>query len=439
MDFYQLQGRRILSVPWPRLSTTFPAMTIWILALLCAGLAAYAGYARGVIRAALGLLGILLGLALAPALGGLLVPVMRAMISNILLADALAPLAVFLIIALAFVGVGQAVHKKVEVHFRYKATDTRLLHWERLMARMGAALGLLNGTMYFYVLCTVIYVGGYLTTQVTTPENSTATTSFVNRVAADLNASGMEKAIVAIDPMPAAYYDAADIVGQVFHNRLLISRLTRYPAFLGMAERPEFQDIGTDPEVLELFTTQASLGQLVAHPKIKALLSNALIIDEFKTVDMADLKEFVETGKSPKYEPVRILGRWTFDFTLSMEQTFVAQPNMKARRKQELNAQLGLSLIDSTLTATPDNQVYIKSVPPQLPQPGQPMLAPSGPPVVVGSGTWATQAGEYTINFNNPHSSPFYQYLTGPAKVRFLDDSLFIEFSEIVLCYSIEF
>ncbi|HAV63515.1 MAG TPA: hypothetical protein DCY13_14250, partial [Verrucomicrobiales bacterium] len=307
-------------------------MTIWILALLCAGLAAYAGFARGVIRAATSLIGILLGLWLAPVLGAPLTPLMRALVSNVLLADALAPLAVFLIVSIGFKAAGQAVHKKVEVHFRYKATDTRLLHFERLMARMGAALGLLNGTLYFYVLCTVIYVGGYLTTQLTTPENETAGTALVNRVAADLNASGMHKAIVAIDPMPQAYYDAADIVGQVHHDPLLMSRVSRYPAFLGLAERPEFQDIGSDPQVLELLTTHSSLGELTAHPKIRALLNNAAIIDEARQIDTADLKEFVETGKSPKYEPIRILGRWTFDLTLSLEQTFLAQPGMRARR-----------------------------------------------------------------------------------------------------------
>lgn len=136
------------------------AMTIWILALLCVGLAAYAGYARGVIRVAMSMVGILLGLLLAPLLGPLLAPVMRMVISNVLLADALAPLAVFLIISLGFKAGAAAIHNKVEVFFRYKTTDTRLLHFERLMARLGACLGLLNGTLYFYVLCTVFYVAG---------------------------------------------------------------------------------------------------------------------------------------------------------------------------------------------------------------------------------------------------------------------------------------
>ena len=57
-------------------------MTIWILALLCVGLASYAGFARGIIRAAMSLLGILLGLLLAPLLGPLLVPVVVAVSCN---------------------------------------------------------------------------------------------------------------------------------------------------------------------------------------------------------------------------------------------------------------------------------------------------------------------------------------------------------------------
>ena len=75
-------------------------MTIWILALLCVGIAGYAGFARGVIRVAMSLVGILAGLIFAPVFGPMLAPVLRKMISNALLADALSPFVVFLIISI---------------------------------------------------------------------------------------------------------------------------------------------------------------------------------------------------------------------------------------------------------------------------------------------------------------------------------------------------
>ncbi len=414
-------------------------MTIWILALLCVGLASYAGFARGIIRVAMSMFGILLGLFLAPLLGPLLAPVLRAMISNVLLADALAPLAVFLIVTIGFkLGAG-AIHNKVEVHFRYKTTDTKLLHFERLMSRLGACLGLLNGTLYFYVLCTVFYVAGYLTTQITIAENTTFATKLINRVSADLNTSGMQRAIVAIDPMPPAYYDAADIVGHLVHNRLLMSRLSRYPFFLSMAERPEIQEIASDPQVSELLQTESTARELLAHPKINALLSNAAIIDGLKQLDVADLKTFIETGKSPKYEPTRILGRWNFDISATVEQIRRAQPNITPKRMLELNRELGTFFLEASFTATTDGQVFIKAVPPAPVQPGQPLTAMvAGPQKSVGSGTWTESGGNYSVTLTANEPNPTYQLLKGTAKVRFAENALLLDFGELVLGFSVD-
>lgn len=415
-------------------------MTIWLMALLCVGLAGYAGYARGIIRVAMSLFGILLGLLLAPMLGPVLAPVMRMMISNVLLADVLAPLAAFLIVSIGMKAVAAAVHNKVEVHFRYKATDTKLLHYERVISRLGGSLGLLNGTLYFYVLCTALYVAGYLTTQVTTEENATNATKFINRVSADLNASGMQRAIVAIDPMPPAYYDLADIAGHIFHNRLLMSRAGRYPFFLGLAERPEIQDIAADPQANELIQTEATLGKILAHPKIKALLNNAAIIDELKQLDAADLKIFVETGKSPKYEPTRILGRWSFDISATLKQTRLAQPNITPKRMLELTRELGAAFLEASLVATTDGRVFIKASPPTPPlQPGQPVPAVVAAPVQnVGTGTWTEAGGAYTVTIATIDSHALYQFLKGTAKVRFLESSALLEFGDKVLGFTLE-
>ena len=413
-------------------------MTIWILALVCVGLAGYAGYSRGVIRVAMSLLGILVGLLLAGPLGRLVAPLMRKVIDNALLAEALAPLLMFLLITVVFKLIAQVVHNKVEVHFKYKETDTRLLHWERLMARMGGGLGILNGTLYFYVLCAAFYVAGYMTTQITTAENETFGSKIINRVAADINGLGMQTAIAAIDPMPQAYYDTADTLGQLYHNPLLVSRVSRYPAFLSMAERPEFQEISNDPQVNELIQTHSSMAELLAHPKIKALMANPAIIDELKAVDAADLKVFVETGTSAKYELVEILGRWDFDLVTSMQQIRLARPTIRAREALLLERQLSAAFTDSTFTATPDHQAFIKSIPPPpVSQPGEPpQPAPPGPPRRVASGTWSESAGSYSVSFSTVDSHPLYQLLKAPAKVRFLNDSIFLEFEEVVLAFS---
>ena len=224
------------------------------------------------------------------------------------------------------------------------------------MARMGGGLGVLNGTHYFYVLSAAFYVAGYMTTQITTPENETLSSKIINKVAADINASGMEKAIVAIDPMPQSYYDAADVLGYLHHNPLLISRVSRYPAFLSLAERPEFQEISNDPQVNELIQTHSSVGELLAHPKIKALMANPAIVDDLKSIDVADLKVFVETGSSPKYELIQILGRWDFNYQQSIDQIRIANPSFRAKQLQLIGQQLSVAFGDATFTATSEHE-----------------------------------------------------------------------------------
>ena len=415
-------------------------MTIWILALACLGAAGYVGYTRRVIRVAMSLVGILLGFALAPVLGPLLAPVMRRAISIVVLADALAPLAVFLIISIGFKVAAGALHNKVEQSFRYKATDTRLIHWERLTSRLGGCLGLLNGLLYFYLLCTVFYVGGYLTTQITTPENSTLVHQVFNRVSRDLNSTGMQKSIVAIDPMPPAYYDAADIVGNLYHNRLLLSRVSRYPFFLGMAERPDFQEIASDPQANELLATGSTVGEILANPKIKALLEDASIVDELKQLDVADLKTFVDTEKSPKYSSERMLGRWEFDISNSLEQTRLLQPSITPKRMLELNRELGAAFLDATFTAAPDGLAFIKSVPPPAPlKPGQPIPPlTTTAPKMVAKGKWSAASADYAVSFSSVDPHPLYQILKSPAKARFQEKILFIEMGNVVLAFTAE-
>ena len=69
--------------------------------------------------------------------------------------------------------------------------------------------------------------------------------------------------------MPAAYYESADITGLVYNNPLLEARLSRYPAFLGLAERPEFQEIANDKEFTEMRQRQEPVINVIRHPKVQ--------------------------------------------------------------------------------------------------------------------------------------------------------------------------
>ena len=58
------------------------------------------------------------------------------------------------------------MHQKVDVHYKYKGGDLRLMLWERLNRRLGLCLGLVNGTLYLILIAFVIYAVSYWTVQV---------------------------------------------------------------------------------------------------------------------------------------------------------------------------------------------------------------------------------------------------------------------------------
>ena len=105
-------------------------MSIWILALIVVLAVTLAGWRQGAIRAAFTTVGILFSALLAVPVGSLVRPLLTFLgISNPMLSWALAPLVGFILVSIAFMIVGQTVHKKIEHFYRYNAGDLRLALW----------------------------------------------------------------------------------------------------------------------------------------------------------------------------------------------------------------------------------------------------------------------------------------------------------------------
>jgi len=412
-------------------------MTIWILALLCVAIAGYVGFERGIVRTMIGLIGVLAGLICASMFGSALAPLMTKAVGNIFLAEAVSPLVVFILTVIVFGFIGQWVHGKVDRHFKYKETDSRLFHWERMTERCGAALGLLNGTVYFYVLCTIIYVAGYLSTQVSSASDAPFVTKVINRLATDINSTGLQNAVVALDPTPGAYYDAADVLGLLQRNNPLFDRLSRYPDVLSLEEAPDVQRATQSGDV-QRASQSGSVREILVAPGVRELMANEVIVNSVKAIDMADLKVYMETGKSPKYQYLPILGRWDYDQELSYNQTLALKPGIKIREREALQSIFTFSFNNGTFTATPDGQAFIKaSLPPELPAAGQqPAPYQPGPPERVLSGSWSGSGAAFTVNFPTPNPHPYYAGFQGQATVRVLGDLLYIEFGDAVIAFT---
>jgi hypothetical protein len=75
--------------------------------------------------------------------------------------------------------------------------------------------------------------------------------------------------------------------------------------------------------------------------------------------DLKDLKTYLQSGKSPKYDDEKILGRWAFDYRASLNLARRKNPTMGSAEIRRIKAGL-TALAKATLVATVDNKAILK-------------------------------------------------------------------------------
>lgn len=343
-------------------------MTIWLLALVLIASAAALGYRQGVIRVAFSFLGILAGAAVAVPLGHLVSKLLpKFTLKDPLLIWALGPIIVFIAVSAAFKAGAAPVHQKVDVHFKYHAGDLRLALWERLSRRLGLCLGILNGVAYAILLSFLIYVPSYATIQLATSDEDPKWMRFLNVLGQGLHSSGMDKVGRSIDRISDIDYRMVDMGATIYRNALVQARLRNYPPFLRLAEMPEFASLGSDNDFQQTWLRIAPIMEFLNHPKIQAIRSNPELLKEvWQTVraDVNDLRTYIgREGVSAKYDPIKILGRWTFDVPSATAAIRRAKPNISSREMQGLKAYMEAAFGKTALAARPDNKILVKDIP----------------------------------------------------------------------------
>ena len=316
------------------------------------------------------------------------------------LAWLLAPLIVFVLVSVIFKIAALMVHQKVDVHFRYHAGDLRQALWERLNRRLGLCLGLVNGALYVILVSIVIYPLSYWTVQMATEDQDPKMMRLLNRLGKDLQSSGFAKVARAVDPMPQVWYDSADLAGLLYNNPLSQARLARYPAFLGLAERPEFQEMANDPQFTELLLRREPIKTVFDHPKVQAVLQNPDTVQLIWATVVPELKEvptFLVTGKSPKYDGEKILGRWNFNVNVAMGLFRRAKPNISSTEMQKWKRWMVGAFAKTSFVAMTDHQALLKNAP-QLRVASAGAVASGGPQTLKGQ--WKDLDGKYQLTLS---------------------------------------
>ena len=362
-------------------------MIIWLTALVLLALLSLIGYYQGVIRVAVSLVGLFVAALLAMPISPILKPLLPLVgLNHPIWSEFVPPLVVFILVVIAFKVAGHFLYRKVDVFYKYKRDDKSRFKWERLDRRLGLALGLANGTVYFVLLMIPFYVAGYLTTQLASGVEDTSGMKFINQTRAQIHDSKVDRVVANYDPAPPNFYEAADIIGLLKNNPLLNGRLSRYPVFLSLAERKEFQDIATDVQINEMIQAQAKIGDIINHPKVQAVLTNASITAEISQLigsDLKDLHNYLKTGKSEKYDEEKILGLWMLNLDATVAQEKVVNPKVTPFQLRKLKESKYAPFYGTTFIATTDQKAILKNPPKN----------PETPAAIAAQGTWKKKQG----------------------------------------------
>lgn len=365
---------------------------IWIVALVIVGLAAVAGYHAGLVRVVFSFLGILCGALLASTLSPLGRTLVRMAASHPFIIQASGPVVAFLLVLVAFKILGHVANQKVEFFFKYKKQDEERYRWEHLSEKCGLALGVVNGVLYFILLMVPVYVLGYLSVQVTSEKDGFALRA-VTQLRQQMHDLRFDRFLAAHDPAPKEFYQVSDITGLIYHNQLLESRLAHYPPLLSLAQRPELAELGSDVEFQNLFQGGARVQDVMHYPKVQAIVTNADLMEEIERVigpELEDLRGFLETGKSPKYDGEKILGFWVLDvdgtFSAEKKRRVGATVAVLTQLKREVMALNGVNFLALT-----DHRALIRL--------DRALAAAAQKGLFLAQGGWKRSGGAYEIKF----------------------------------------
>lgn len=393
-------------------------MILWSIALftvICAGIV---GYYQGALRSAFTLVGLLLAALLASPLGSLLAPLVPIFgLKNPVIVAFVAPVLGFLVVLIALKAAAFAVHKKVDTHYKYKASDTQRLLFERMNARVGVGVGAANGLVYVLVISTLIYSLGYLTVQVASSDRDSWAMRLVNRLSSDVTSTGMARAVAPFMPKSELYYDGADVVADIFHTPLLQRRLANYPPFLLVGENEQFAGLSDTAFQGDWLKGTLTFGSFVNHDRVKPLIENQDVVTNVLGMlggNFKDLKVYLETGKSPKYDEEKILGHWEFDYKASVNAARRKKVNMGSAEITRMRKRLSEVFLRSTLTATTDQKTVLK-----LPAVGSKATT---------KGSWKNVDGKYILTIRQGDKSVDLEAMVDGKTIQFTQDGFVLVF-----------
>jgi len=275
----------------------------------------------------------------------------------------------------------------------------RLSLWERLNSRLGLCVGLLNGTAYLLLISFVIFNFSYWTVQVAPSSTESVMIRFPNQLGRDLEATGLSVAARSLVPMPPLYYQLADLAGLLRQNPRLKDRLEKYPAFLSLAERDDFKQLGEDSDFQSAWKDLAPVMQLLKNQQLMTMLKNndlTTAVLGLLEANWDDLNGYLKTGKSQSYDSEKILGRWDFNVNVSVGTLIVTRPNIPPAEIKALRSLWSDAYSQTVFVAGADHQAFLENLPRFAVQNGAAVVAEK----TTMQGQWKSDGADYDLTLD---------------------------------------
>ncbi len=316
--------------------------------------------------------------------------------------------------AVVFIIISQVAYTKILVHYKYHVPDERRVSWERMDRGVGIPVGVALGATLMIQLGILIHAAGYWTVQLTssTAENNGTMVKIFTPLKKALHGSGLEKMVLSQDPCPDMFYDMADVAGIVFNNPSVTGRLAVYPGTLTIAEMDAFKAVSETSQLVDAFTGKGNIEMaLMTESVANGIFYNPAMRETLFGIDWADLKVFLETGSSPKYEGEKILGKRRLYVTqtrVNVKDQYADDDENAIPKLARIRQQFPFVVKELQLLAGGDKTVMLKgrittvgglrSLVEGKPLTAQPKKIPEEP-VVVATGTWDGAEPNYTITW----------------------------------------
>jgi len=278
----------------------------------------------------------------------------------------LAPICGFFLVYVILMGIGFEIHRRTYVYYKYKAGDLRLALWERLNLSLGACLGVLNGTAALVLISFVLFNLAYWTAQVAPSEDEPKMTRLLNDLGQGMQSTGFNKPARAVGSVPDSFYTMADFAGLLAQNPDLGSRLADYPAFISLTERPDVQQLEQDSGLAAAWKQGTPLWAFLDDSQVQSMRKDTNLTAAVWSIiltNMNDLMAYLKTGNSPKYDPVKIVGHWSFDLIPALAAYREANPKITANDMKELRALWSQAFAATSFVAGTDGQAFLKAIP----------------------------------------------------------------------------